>query len=645
MILKNSSIKIPALLVSLAILGGCAPVQETAVRKGHFPRVPVEKKEHSHGEFDQEIVFSTERQTQRAGRVGPSVPAADLLSELLESAESGTTFSQGVEGRENIGKRGDGDSGVLYDFPMTMNHKVEFYLDFFQNQHRSHFSRWLSRSSRYMPMIEEIFSEAGLPLDLAYLAMIESGFNEAAYSTASAVGMWQFMKATGRHYDLNVNSYIDERRNPVKSTLAAATHLSELYQDFGSWYLAVAAYNAGQGKIRRAIKRYETTDFWELAKGEYLQPETKDYVPKLIAAIMIAREPEKYGFHDIEYEKPLSYDVVEVPRWTALKAVALAAGTSEETLRLLNRELRKPFTPPDNEAYELRIPEGKRDTALRNLPRVHAVVSTSFKTHEVRKGESIDSICKRYGIAKTVLLKANTLGTSSVRTGQVLRIPFQTTDYAFLPDGGVGKGYALAEKAGGGFVLHKIRPGETLSAIANKYNVPAHLIAAWNDLKDVGRIRAGKELALYVDGVQGYQVADNERSDRGDRSASAGVPVLKGAKKRAEVSYKVKPGDSLWQISRQHNVSMDELRSWNNLDGDILKPGSRLVLKVASQAKNNSSLVRETYYHVRPGDSLWTIAQRHNLSMENIKRWNNLRDNTIHPGSRLLLRVARDFSG
>lgn len=316
-----------------------------------------------------------------------------------------------------------------YDFPITMNAQVEYYLDFFQNRHRKTFARWLARSSRYLPMIKEEFAKAGLPLDLAYLPMIESGFNTTVSSRASAVGTWQFMRATGKSYGLAVNDYVDERRDPVKSTKAAAAYLSKLYKDFDSWHLAVAAYNAGEGRIKKAMKQSDTEDFWEIAQSQYIHSETKLYVPQLIAAIMIAKDPEKYGFDGIDYDEPLEYETVHVPRGTPIKAVAVACHLPDEEILALNRHLSKAITPPTQADYPLRVPPGKRDLVAENLPRVRQVTVTEFNTHVVKRGETLTTIRRKYKLSKTTLLKANNLEQERLSLGQHLRIPYQTTAY------------------------------------------------------------------------------------------------------------------------------------------------------------------------------------------------------------------------
>jgi membrane-bound lytic murein transglycosylase D len=259
--------------------------------------------------------------------------------------------------------------------------------------------------------------------------MIESGFNTTVSSRASAVGTWQFMRATGQNYGLTVNNYVDERRDPVKSTKAAAAYLSKLYKQFDSWHLAVAAYNAGEGRISRAMKQSDSDDFWEIAQSQYIHPETKLYVPQLIAAIMIAKDPEKYGFDNIDYDDPLCYETVEVPRGTSIKAVALACNLPDEEILALNRHLSKAITPPSEADYPLRVPPGKKELVIKNLPKVRPVTTIEFNDHEVKRGETLTTISKKYKLSKTTLLKANNLERERLSLGQRLRIPYQTTTY------------------------------------------------------------------------------------------------------------------------------------------------------------------------------------------------------------------------
>ena len=702
---KPSIYKILTTSCCVAVLSACAPVKTVDLDREH--RAPE----------NAAVAQSNDSIWELSGSYPPPVNSTEEEERLQGDIEPEPeqTKDQELQDLQRLGKWEPGvpavtyaDDVVEYDFPVTHNRQVQYYLDFFMGKHRNSFVTWLSRSGRYLPMIQEQLRDAGLPEDLAYLAMIESGYNERAYSRARAVGIWQFIKTTGSNYGLEINTYVDERRDPVKATQAAVAYLGNLYSEFGSWHLAVAAYNAGEGKIGRAIKKYNSTDFWEIAQGSYLQLETKRYVPKLIAAIMIAREPEKYGFGDIEYEPPLAYDTVEVPRWTSFKAVALACHMEPEELKTYNNELRKEFTPPDMASYPFRVPVGKKDQVKKNLPRVQAVVTTGFKTHTVKKGETLAGVCRKYGLTKTVVLKSNNLRSAGLQAGQRLQIPYQTTAYKMLPEGSVARGYVAAGAADGDFILHKVRPGETVSELSRLYSVPIYLIAAWNDIDDISRIRTGQQLVFYVQS-SGNRVAEgssgssqvkqitpgrNKEAAKGEAKAQvvqakldavrdnlhseepgqyymvkAGdslwgiarqfdldskelqklnglatnviypgdrILVASSEPAGAEFYYDVRSGDSLWSIATKYKVSAAEIKRWNNLAGNVIHPGNQLVLKVADAGEP----MVETFYQVRSGDSLWTIARMHNISPEEIRQWNDLKDNTIYPGNRLVLKLA-----
>jgi len=311
-----------------------------------------------------------------------------------------------------------------FDIPIVINGKVEQYIHYFQTTIRHKFITWLSRSEKYIPFMKNVLKEHGLPEDLVYMSLIESGFNPYAYSRAKAVGLWQFMSMTGKRYGLRVNWWVDERRDPEKSTIAAARYLKDLYEMFACWYLAAAGYNAGEYKIINAIKRYRTEDFWKLTNYRYLKRETKDYVPLMIAAALVAKDPEKYGFTDVEYQEPLRYEKVKVPPLTDLSPIAKACETSIEEIKDLNPELRRGVTPPDETEYEIKIPYGKKDLFLENFEAMQPLEKFQFKTHSVKKGETLKGIAKHYRVDLDPLLEINQLKkTSPVSKGMILFIP------------------------------------------------------------------------------------------------------------------------------------------------------------------------------------------------------------------------------
>ena len=514
-----------------------------------------------------------------------TIPAIEGGAEEITPPEPNATIDEEIQ---ELTRLGDWEKGhkiakstkpeITYDFPITINQQVEFYLNFFQNRQPKTFQKWLERSGRYVPYIQAELKKAGLPLDLAYLPMIESGYSLTAYSRARAAGPWQFIRSTGRHYGLIVNSYVDERRDPVRSTEAAIAFLRDLHADFGDWALAVAAYNAGGGKIRKGLRRYKVDNFWDLASHRYLKNETKRYVPKLIAAIIIAKDPETYGFTNIQYHPPLEYEIAMVPRWTSLRSVTVASNIDYDTLHNLNRQLRKRITPPDTAHYPLKVPLGKKDIIAKNLHLVYPLISTEYKTHIVKGNDTLSGVCRKYNIKKLTLLRTNNLTTARLTEGQRLRIPYQSTKYVLWNKDG-SPPLAAADT---NLILHKIRPGETVSVISRKYGVPMHMIAIWNDLDNMAKIRAGQQLAIYL---QEGRVANANK-----HTVASTKPVLKTGVTSTEQTasgnkvtyYHVKSGDTLWTISRQFNLSMDTIRRWNSLKSDIIHPGTKLLVKTAA---------------------------------------------------------------
>jgi membrane-bound lytic murein transglycosylase D len=385
------------------------------------------------------------------------------------------------------------------DIPLTLNSKVEYFIAYFQTSGHQAFARWLSRSERYIPMMKEVLRKEKLPEDLVYLAMIESGFSPHAYSVAAAVGPWQFMSGTGKRYALRINSWIDERRDPLKSTVAAALYLKELYGLFNNdWYLAAAGYNAGENKILRAIDRYNTRDFWEISQKSYLARETKDYVPKLLAAAIIAKDPARYGFADVAYLPPIEFDTVTIPTRTDLQLAAKLCEVPHETIREFNPELRRWATPPDYPNYQLKIPKGKKETfeaAYAKLPENERYVErVVYARHKVKKRETLASIARRYGTSEEALTELNGLKAGRKLAGRSILIPVKAgDDPPAAKPAAVAKG--TTEK---GFFnrYYIVRKGDTLRSVARKFNVSSKILAAWNNLKERIALRPGKKIIV-----------------------------------------------------------------------------------------------------------------------------------------------------
>ncbi len=380
----------------------------------------------------------------------------------------------------------------LYHIPMILNDSVENHLEYFKTRGREVFQLWLDRSARYIPLMKEIFKEKNLPEDLVYVAMIESGFNPYAVSWAKAVGPWQFMPATGKLYGLKIDWWIDERKDPIKSTQAAAEHLKDLHNLFGSWPLALASYNAGAGKVQRAVLRTRSEDFWDLKASRYIRKETKNYVPKFMAATIIAKNPEAYGFTLTDYQ-PFKFDEVILEESTDLRLIARCAECTYEEIKELNPELRRWVTPPHFDKYVLRIPPGKKEVFLVNFAAVPPEQKIRWERHEVRKGETLTGLAKQYNTTPEAIRDINGLARNRITPGKHLLIPLdlnaKAQDASYLSPGQASRQQEI---------LYRVRRGETLVKIARKHNVSVADIKEWN--KGISRtLRAGQKIKLIVD--------------------------------------------------------------------------------------------------------------------------------------------------
>ena len=453
--------------------------------------------------------------------------------------------------------------GPDFDIPIVINAKVEHFIQYFQTTARKVFANWLARSERYIPSMKNLLRENGLPEDLVYLALIESGFNPYAYSRSKASGPWQFIYLTGKKYGLKSNWWIDERRDPEKSTIAAAKYLKDLHDMFECWYLAAAGYNAGEKKIAAAMKRYGTEDFWELTKYRYLKRETKDYVPQIIAAALIAKEPEKYGFIGVEYQEPLRYEKVKVPEVTDLRLIAKACEVGLDDIKDLNPELSRWCTPPNFPNYEIKIPFGRKELFLRNFETLSPGERFQFRTHSVKKGETLAGIAKLYGVDLQPILELNRLNKKSrLSKGMDLLIP--------LPKDHDQKLTAMAKKESNGGNRHSrpkemtytIKKGDSLWSIANEMGVNVGALSKWNSVYPEKKLMPGDKLEIRM------------------TKASGALEESHAKRPGKEIIYVVKEGDTLWTIAQKFNLTVSEIKAWNHLNGtNRIHPEDRLKLK------------------------------------------------------------------
>lgn len=339
-----------------------------------------------------------------------------------------TLLGSALIGCEPVDREGAGGKGtqqaepVEWDVPIEVNAEVARWLGYYQAQGRKSFEISLKRAGRYEARMREIFREAGLPEDLVYLPLIESGFHATAYSRARASGLWQFVPNTARIYGLEMSRWVDERLDPIAATYAAADYLGDLHREFGDWYLTLAAYNAGPGRVHQAIRRAGSRDYWTLSERRALRRETRDYVPKFLATALLAKQPERYGLRD-RSERIATFDIAYVPDATSLDVVAHAAGVPVEEILALNVHLLRGITPPGTR-YAVRLPAGTSLIFAEHYADVPPSERVRSVIHIVRRGETLGSIARRYGARISAIRAANDgLDPKRLMAGQRLLIP------------------------------------------------------------------------------------------------------------------------------------------------------------------------------------------------------------------------------
>ncbi len=384
----------------------------------------------------------------------------------------------------------------MQNLPQEMNQQVTKWLEYFQGRGKEHMQKYLSRSSRYLPRMKEILKSHGLPEDLVYIALIESGFNSSAHSSARAVGYWQFIRGTGRRYGLEQNYYVDERRDFEASTDAAAKYLKALYNLFGSWYLAIASYNVGENRIKRVVMKNYTRDFWELAEKKQLPRETTNYVPKFLAARLIAKHPQKYGFENVDWHVPLDYKELEVTKkGVNLKKMAKHLGIPKDELYSLNPSFKLGIIPKRSKFTRLRVPshivDEKIQAALgKSLSKVTmSVASGQDQTYRIRRGDTLSHIARRFRSSIREIQAANNLSRRSVLyPGKKLIIPARR--------GVAKKSSSKKSSLKNGERHYKVRRGDNLYTIAKRFGVSLSKIQRRNSLGRRSLLSIGKVLVI-----------------------------------------------------------------------------------------------------------------------------------------------------
>ncbi|MBM76425.1 MAG: hypothetical protein CMK59_13550 [Proteobacteria bacterium] len=424
-----------------------------------------------------------------------------------------------------------------FDIPIVINDEVKKWMRYFLGAGRKHYKVWLSRAGRYTPMMKQKLKEANLPQDLIYLSMIESGFSTHAYSHASAVGLWQFISTTGRENGLRIDWWIDERRSPELATDAAIRFLTRLYKKYDHWYLAWAAYNGGPGRVSRAISAHKINDFWDLVAVNAFPAETDNYVPKIIAAAIVGKYAERYGFSDIKLLKPLVYQETTLGPNYSIASLAKCASIKEEDFLLLNPQLKRWALPPTPSQIKVYIP---KDTAfnecVKTIPKSEQGTHTK---HTVQKGENLSLIAKKYNVSVTQIQRTNKLkNPNSIRVGAVLIVPVE----------GSPSKIPAPKKSTTRPSSHTVKKGENLSSIAKKYSIKTADLMSWNNVNNPNKIYVGQKLSL-------------------------------SPPKNIWISYTVKSGDNLSKIAQKHNCTISDIKSWNGIKGNTIYAGQKLKIK------------------------------------------------------------------
>ena len=450
------------------------------------------------------------------------------------------------------------------DMPLMLTDQVAGFINYFSTT-KGHetLQHALERGGRYREMIESTLREQGVPQELIYLAQAESGFHPLALSRVGARGMWQFMSSRARGYGLQHNLWVDERQDPEKSTRAAARHLKDLYNQFGDWYLAMAAYNSGPGTVQSAVKRTGYADFWELYRRNVLPKETRNYVPIILAVTIMAKNPAQYGLDDITPEQPVPYDAVKVDYSVDLRLVAQCIDVSPATLQDLNPSLLRLTTPKD-QTFELRLPAGTRDRYLSAIAAIPPAMREWWRYHDVAEGDTVASIARAYRTTPQAIAKENHLQDGDeLKADTKLIIPIPQGKHAATED---GASYARRT------TRYKVRRGDTVQTVADNFSIPPTMVRRWNHLR--GDSLRGRRVVYVHLPVTPNALAPEPSTTPKSKTHKELTPASIKSIQR----HKVQPGETLTSIATTHHTTVQALKR-DNGGLAMLRPGMVLVIR------------------------------------------------------------------
>ena len=605
-----------------------------------------------------------------------------------------------------------------FSLPIRFNERAMQEIYYMTTSARGFITRSLSRKTAYDSLIYTKLAQKRMPRDLIYLALVESGFNVKAYSRAKAAGMWQFIPETGIRYGLEVDFWVDMRRNPEMATEAALSYLSTLYAEFGDWLLSMAAYNCGEGRIRRLIREKKADSTWGNRPVTYwdlqLPQETMHYVPRILAAMVIGHFPDHYDVAINKRQLP-AYDTVTVYDSFSLDEIAKFLKVPEDTLRTLNMELTMWCTPPNRDAYLLRLPYGTRAAFVQNYDRMEKNGFSSWKQHKVRKGESIGVIAQQYGVRVAEIQRANDMKKTKLKPGRTLLIPVKVaprrstgkkptkvrTYVVQLGDnlGSISRRFGVSQeslriwnnietgynvKKGDTIFVSKpdlkpssfiqqrvalkkgekyvVKAGDTYAEIAKKYKVPVFLLLQANS-GFTKRLTIGDSLAIpaYVRPPRKMSKAnedeipvelaksieqDSKKSSKSSKKpAEKSSEPSKSSKKEpvnTTIIYTVEAGDNLFAIAKKYSTTVAAIREMNDMgNSSNIKIGQKLKIPGAAKPAANTPKVEEITHVVKKGEGLWDISRQYGVTIEDIVKWNGLKDTKIKINEKLKIKTTK----